>query len=567
MLARFLALVPAVAALAGCDPDYAPSPSEPLPFDGPQGEGGILPTTAISSSATGFGGAGGHGGAGQGAGSSQGGGSASGGSGPGAGGDGPGVTVGAGGEGACDGGGATLQLGAEGRVLIRATIVTPDGPLDGEILIDGTTIACVAASCAGEPGADGASIVESNGYVFPGLIDAHNHILFNIFDEDDWSPSQIYDNHNQWTQEAAYDDVVDAKQYLNGEQGSPLDLGCEMDKYGEMKALIAGTTSVLASPGGDRGCYGSLSRSIGSAPDLPSSEDTVQVSSLGVPDDDGADSVCANFADGDTEAYAIHVGEGVDGSALGEWDDLSEAGNADPGCLVAPQTTIVHGTAFGQPELAEMADVGMSLVWSPKSNVFLYGGGADLSKTTDIVRALDLGINVALGPDWSLGGSVNMLDELRFAEFVDNTELGDILTPRDLFEMATINGARALALDDDLGALEPGLRADLFVLRRVEEDPYEALLGAVPRDMILVMVDGKVLYGDDGFEVIAPPGNECETLDVCCATKFACIAESGGDPDDRFDQTFAQITSILEEALTDYDDSYMPLAPIVLCGE
>ena len=47
------------------------------------------------------------------------------------------------------------------------------------------------------------------------------------------------------------------------EPGSPLDLGCELDKYGELKALIAGTTSVQGSPGGSaKGCYRTLARSI-----------------------------------------------------------------------------------------------------------------------------------------------------------------------------------------------------------------------------------------------------------------------------------------------------------------
>ena len=61
-------------------------------------------------------------------------------------------------------------------------------------------------------------------------------------------------------------------------------------------------------------------------------------------------------------------------------------------------------------------------------------------------------------------------------------------------------------------------------------------------------------------------GNECEVLDVCCANKFACIAETAGAAD-KLDQTFAEIQSSLEEALTAYDAQYMPLAPIVRCPE
>ncbi len=572
MRLSFFAVLPAAAVLCACDPDAASSPSDPLESDRLSG-GSVEPSG--SENATSAGGAGStstsDGGAGPGAGA--------GGPGPGPGGSGPGpggtggdgdggdtgsVTVGAGGEGACDGGGASLVLGAATRTLIRGTIVTPAGPIEGEILVVGDTIECVAASCAADPDADGATILETPGYVFPGLIDGHNHILFDVFDEDDWSPSQTYMNHNQWTQEVAYKAVVDAKQYLNGQEGSPVNLGCELDKYGEMKALIAGTTGVLASPGANNSCYGSLSRTIGDQPDL--GYDRIQISTLGVPDDSGVDAVCANFLDGDTDAYVIHVAEGIDQPARNEWTDLSTSGDADPGCLIAHQTTIVHGTALQTAQLTIMGDEGMSLIWSPKSNVFLYGGGTDTSKTTDIPQALAQGINVGLGPDWSLGGSVNMLDELRYANFVDDQEFGNMLSPRDLFEMATINNARAFAIDADVGSLEVGKRADLFVLRRVEEDAYDALLGAVPRDMTLVMVNGQALYGDAALQPLGPAGNECESLDICCADKFACIAETGGAAQ-RLDQTFAEFKGILEDALTAYQGgAFMPLAPIVQCG-
>ena len=59
---------------------------------------------------------------------------------------------------------------------------------EGEVLIVGDTIACVAPSCAGDPAAADATVVETNGIIFPGLIDTHNHILFDIFDETDWAP-------------------------------------------------------------------------------------------------------------------------------------------------------------------------------------------------------------------------------------------------------------------------------------------------------------------------------------------------------------------------------------------
>jgi hypothetical protein len=461
------------------------------------------------------------------------------------------------------------KTGVAGKFLLKGTVVTPDTFFVGEVLVEGDSITCAAASCAGSAGAATATVIDTNGIIFPGLIDTHNHILFDIFDETDWAPTKAYGNHNQWPAEAKYSAMVDTKQYMNGESGSPWDFGCEMDKYGELKALVAGTTSVAgAANAANRACYGSLARTIDQTPnDLGS--DKVQVATL-FPTKSAGDGVCANFADGSTAAYLIHIAEGVDTTALGEFAKLGSL-TTTPNCLYNAKTTIVHGTALGDAELTTMATNGMKLTWSPRSNVFLYGGGTDLTKTTNIPLALMKGINVAIAPDWSMGGSQNMLDELRFADKVDNTVWGDKITPKMLVQMATINAAKNLALDTVLGSLAAGKKADLFVIGGDATKPYDALLASTPRDVRLVMVGGVALYGDSVLKSVGPATPGCETIDVCCASKFVCVAESGGTATNKFGQTYADITSALSKALTDYDamgitaNKFAPLTPLVRC--
>lgn len=92
----------------------------------------------------------------------------------------------------CPGAAAGVVPGVGSALLLRGTIVTPTVAFVGEVLVQGDTIACVAASCAGQPGADTASIVETKGLVFPGLIDSYNNTLFDVFDENDWAPTQVY---------------------------------------------------------------------------------------------------------------------------------------------------------------------------------------------------------------------------------------------------------------------------------------------------------------------------------------------------------------------------------------
>jgi hypothetical protein len=413
-------------------------------------------------------------------------------------------------------------------------------------------------------------VIDTNGIIFPGLIDTHNHILFDIFDETDWAPTKAYGNHNQWTAEARYSAMVDAKQYLNGEGTStPVDLGCEMNKFGELKGLVAGTTSIAgAANPTNRGCYGSLARTIDQSPN-GLGVDKVQVATL-FPTKTSADGVCANLASGSTNAYLIHIAEGIDTSALGEFAKLGTI-TTTPNCLYAPQTTIVHGTALGEPELTTMAAKGMKLTWSPRSNVFLYGGGTDLTKTTNVPFAISKGINVAIAPDWSMGGSQNMLDELRFADKVDNTVWGNKLTPKMLVEMATINAAKNVGLDSLIGSIAVGKKADLFVIGGSATAPYDALLASTPRDVRLVLVGGAPLYGDAALKSLAPATPACETIDVCCASKFVCVAQAGGTTTTKLGQTYAEITSTLGKGLTDYDAlaltafKFAPLTPLVRC--
>jgi len=462
------------------------------------------------------------------------------------------------------------RLGRRDRILLTGTIVTPDVAFAGEILIEGDTLTCVAESCAGEPGAVDESVVETNGVIFPGLIDTHNHILFDIFDETDWSPAKVYTNHNQWPNEARYKAMVDAKQYLNGEAGSPVSVGCEMDKYGELKALVAGTTSVVgAANPTNRACYGSLARTIDQSPNGLAG-DKVQVATL-FPTASAADGACGNFQDGSTDAYVVHIAEGTDATARGELAKLASV-STTADCLLSPHTTIVHGTALLDADLDVLAQAQMSLVWSPRSNVFLYGGGTDLTKTANVPLARAKGINVALAPDWSIGGSQNLLDELRFADRVDNGAWGDVLTPRALAEMATINAARALGHDGVLGSLAPGKKADLVVLAGDPARPYEALLAATPAEVRLVMVGGVPLYGEAALAPLGPPTPGCEQLAICGVDKFLCVAQAGGTASNKLGQTFADITSVIADELQRYDNldltswDFSPVAPLVKCG-
>lgn len=471
----------------------------------------------------------------------------------------------------------TVIIGAPDRILLRGTVVTPETVVDGEVLIEGSVITCVGttATCDAKMGAQGATVIETHGIIAPGLIDTHNHILFDIFDDSDWLPAKSYTNHADWTTEPKYQAMLDVKQCLaNDSQGKPVwcdqtpygnaagSLKCEMDKYGELKGLVSGTTSIVGLPGTSAACFGSLARSIDVSQNGIGS-DHVQTSALFPPSKSSADGVCAAFASLKTEAYLIHCGEGTDAKALAEFTTLGSV-STTPECLYAPQTALTHGTSFTKAEFDVMAAKGMKLIWSPHSNVSLYGA------TADIPTALTSGVAVSLAPDWSMGGSRNMLEELRFAKNWSDTKWAGRLSAKDLLVMSTVNPAKVLSLSDTIGSLKQGLLADIVVYAGDATKPYDAIVGAREGDVRLVMIGGTVLFGDKVLEKAAPAAPGCETLDSCGRPKFLCAATT--NTTSKLDQTYATIKKSLEDALVAADAltpndgwNFAPLTPLVGC--
>jgi len=456
----------------------------------------------------------------------------------------------------------TIVDGAEDRILLHGMVVAPDNPFVGDVLVEGNLITCVAASCAGQPGANGATQIDVQGSILPGLIDSGGFALFGVFGLEDWVPTSLYADHNQWDSAAGFVALLDAQQYL---VGAGVDIDCEIGKYTEIKALVSGTTSAVGRvlP---TGCFASLVRTI----DIPQNDlgfDWIQVATS-FPSTSSADNACANFASGTTTAYLASIGEGVNLSALAELTALRTVTTVDD-CLLAPQTSIVHGTAFGSAEFNILASHGMGLVWTPRSDTRLYG----ISASIDIARYEGIS-RIALSTGWSISGSSNLLDELRFADDYDRNHFGKVLSSRDLFEMVTINAARVLGLGADLGSIEVGKRADLTVLQNTHPSPYESLLDSTPGKVRLVMVDGRVLFGDAALAAAGPAAPGCESMTIESVAKFLCVAEPSAT--NKLDQTYATISAVIDGAMATYDAGlppgathYGPATPLVasqICG-
>jgi hypothetical protein len=136
------------------------------------------------------------------------------------------------------------------------------------------------------------------------------------------------------------------------------------------------------------------------------------------------------------------------------------------------------------------------------------------------------GVDVALGTDWLLSGSMNVVRELACARQLSNAQFGGALDEHRLWSMVTVAAARAVGAKDALGRLAPGYLGDVMVVARRGREPYAAATGAEPADFELILRGGVPLYGRAEL-VAALAAPACEPLEVCGSAQRVCLDGTG----------------------------------------
>jgi len=409
------------------------------------------------------------------------------------------------------------------KFVLDGKIVAPDGVIDGKLVVEGDTITCVG-DCQDPSGAWVLRI--TNAFIFPGFIDAHNHVAYNVFPK--WSPPKIYSNRGQWQASQAYKTF---KAPYNDLKAKAL---CEMVQYGEIKALISGVTTIQGTAPNSV-CFRTLVRNIENQNELGLPSGAIRTFILDIKSFKGA------IDWNKTRAFVVHLSEGIDQRSRDEFATLKQKN------LLASGTVIIHGTAFEDAQFQEMAAVGAKLVWSPRSNLVLY------EKTTDIRLAYQHKVLVSLGVDWNPTGSDNIFDELRTAAEVNEDQLYNVIPESDWVKLITSNPAAALGVDNLIGRLAPNMKADITIVRSLNDDPNKSLLASHLQDVQMVWVGGKLLYGNRAAVERIKPG-QCEALTVYGSSKRVCVKDAA-NPNSK--QTLAQIRARLLQLYP----TLAPLAP------
>ena len=164
---------------------------------------------------------------------------------------------------------------------------------------------------------------------------------------------------------------------------------------------------------------------------------------------------------------------------------------------------VAHGTHFNKEDLAICNRYDVSVAYNPSSNMKLASGWAPIAE----MQRKE--INIALGTDGvASNNNLNMFEEMNLAALLNkgryqDPTLCDALT---VLEMATINGARALGWEQEIGSLEEGKQADIVLINkdRLHNTPNNDLVSSLvysscADDVNTVMVGGEILYRDGEY--------------------------------------------------------------------
>ncbi len=396
------------------------------------------------------------------------------------------------------------------RLLLYGKVVNKDGQAAKKskyVYIQDGTIQYVGTQ---KPKLEkGVRFLYTTGYIYPGLIDLHTHLTYNIMPIWDGAQSQ-YSNRFEWRKDENYKKFRETYKALNTPE---FKLGLFL--YDEIQAL-AGATTLIQESGMIDNESKNLIKSLvvrgtdfAEDMDLDPSKKVASSFEIFEPKSDGtfkAKDALESFAKRRSEdklySFIVHLAEGRTGFLRDHGTDplcraefealMNHPLFSDPLNTPKPPVALIHSSGIDPTNDAHIQFLktwNMGIVWSPVSNLLLYGD------TLDVETLLKKGVTIALGSDWSPSGSKHVLDEARFARFYLD-QIGAHVSDKQLFQMMTVNSAKMIG-HPRLGEIKAGNLADLFILEDPNPDytPMESLLRTDVKYIQAVVIRGRAVYG------------------------------------------------------------------------
>lgn len=170
--------------------------------------------------------------------------------------------------------------------------------------------------------------------------------------------------------------------------------------------------------------------------------------------------------------------------------------------LTGKNLVLAHCIWLDDEEMEILARTGTTIAHCPSSNLKLASG---IAKVPEL---LEMGVNVSMAADGApCNNMLSMFTEMRHAALIQKVRLlsPTALPAHQVFEMATLGGAKAMGMEKELGSLVPGKKADIALVDlkkvhtspSVDRDPVSQLVySATAQDVCTTIVNGKVLMQD-----------------------------------------------------------------------
>ena len=242
---------------------------------------------------------------------------------------------------------------------------------------EGSIVAVQEAAAAAPDGFEGLKVLETKGTIYPGLIDLHDHLSYNAIQL--WDVPKRFTNRDQWAQGDTYRQLVTGPMKVLA--ATPKYVPAIV-RYVECKCLVGGTTTTqgmtLSSFAGIQRFYKGIVRNVEQTgdPDLPQAG--THIADVDAKDHEKFLKRLQSF-----DCLLLHLSEGTDESARkhflalqaprGEW-------------AVTSSLAGIHCVALQKQDFEVLAEREASMVWSPLSNLLLYGATADVDAAREAGR-------------------------------------------------------------------------------------------------------------------------------------------------------------------------------------
>ena len=293
-------------------------------------------------------------------------------------------------------------------------------------------------------------LIFDNAVIFPGLINSHDHLDFNLFPA---LGNKTYKNYTEWGKHLHKHYKTEIEQVLKVPE-------VLREKWGIYKNLLCGVTTVV-----NHGKKISVTDS-----PITIYQDCQSIHSVKF---DKKWFCRLNNLFKKKLPVAIHCGEGTDQSALKEIDHLKNWN------LLKRDLIAVHGVAMTENQ----APAFKGLVWCPESNYFLLGKTAP-------VNCLKKHLPILLGTDSTLTGDWNIWKHIQLAR---KTKL---LSDQELYDSLTINPAKTWGLNE--GEILKDRSANLVIVKAHDYlNGYDSFFSVNPKKILMVIHQGNIVLFDE----------------------------------------------------------------------